>query len=87
MLKRIGSFVLAATVIVCLLVATEPRAWSFSGYIDPGSGLLALQCITSAVAATGYFLRRHIRAFFQPKPKKVVPPPIASTSNTHRDAA
>ena len=86
-MKRIASFVLAALVVVSLLVATEPRAWSLSGYVDPGTGLLALQFITSAVAATGYFLRRHIRAFFQPKPKKVVPPAIKPTAGTPRDAA
>ena len=34
-------------------------------YIDPGSGLLAVQAVGSALVATGWYLRRKIYMFFQ----------------------
>jgi hypothetical protein len=45
-------------------VGTERRAW---GYVDPGSGLIALQTIASVVAAYAYYVRRRILAFFRRK--------------------
>ena len=63
-MKRIGSHSFFIFIVLCFLTATERRAYGFSGYIDPGSGLLALQCITSVVVATGYYLRRQIRSLF-----------------------
>lgn len=33
-------------------------------YVDPGSGLLAVQAAGSALVATGWFLRRKIYALF-----------------------
>ena len=50
---------------VSLLIASERRAW---GYVDPGSGLLALQGAASFVATVAYYFRRRIRAFFSRKP-------------------
>ncbi len=34
-------------------------------YVDPGSGLLAVQAVGSALVATGWYLRRKIYMFFQ----------------------
>jgi hypothetical protein len=34
-------------------------------YVDPGSGLLAVQAVGSALVATGWYLRRRIYMFFQ----------------------
>ena len=34
-------------------------------YADPGSGLLAIQAVGSALVATGWYLRRKIYMFFQ----------------------
>jgi hypothetical protein len=34
-------------------------------YVDPGSGLLAVQAVGSALVATGWYLRRRIYIFFQ----------------------
>lgn len=45
----------------CLVIATARPAW---GYVDPGSGFLAVQTIASVAAAFGYFLRRRIRLMF-----------------------
>lgn len=61
-MKRFLSFSLACLTCFCLLVATEHRALAY--YVDPGSGLLALQSAASIVAAIGYFMRRRIRALF-----------------------
>jgi hypothetical protein len=61
-MKRLISISLAIFTTLCLLVATERRAW---GYVDPGTGLLALQSIASALAAVGYLLRRRIKALFK----------------------
>lgn len=61
-MRRLISVPLAIFTILCLLVATERRAW---GYVDPGTGLLALQSITSVMAAAGYLLRRRIKALFK----------------------
>lgn len=49
---------------ICLLLATERRAMA---YVDPGSGLLALQSIASMFAAAAFFLRRRIMALFTRK--------------------
>jgi len=34
-------------------------------YADPGSGLMAIQAVGSALVATGWYLRRKIYMFFQ----------------------
>ena len=43
------------------MLATERRAMA---YVDPGSGLLALQSIGSMLAAAGFFMRRRIMGLF-----------------------
>ena len=63
-MKRLVSFTLAAFIGFCVLVATDRRAY---GYVDPGTGLLALQSFASMLAAGGYFLRRRIKALFTRK--------------------
>ena len=69
-MKRLVSISLGAFIFICMLVATERQAY---GYVDPGSGMLALQSIASVAAACGYFLRRRIRSLFaKPEGKDVV---------------
>jgi len=46
------------------MLATERRALA---YVDPGSGLLALQSIGSMLAAAGFFMRRRIMGLFNKK--------------------
>jgi hypothetical protein len=65
-MKRLTSFSLAILMAFCLLVGTERRAW---GYVDPGSGLIALQTCASVMAAYVYYIRRRIMAFFQRRKK------------------
>jgi hypothetical protein len=71
-MKRLISFSLAILIAFCLLIGTERRAW---GYVDPGSGLIALQTFFSVVAAYAYFIRRKLRTFFSRKkdPAGVLP--------------
>ena len=58
---RIVSASLSIVILLAVVIATEHQAW---GYVDPGSGLLALLRIASVVAAFAYFLRRRIRLLF-----------------------
>jgi hypothetical protein len=67
-MKRIASISLTVIMALCLMVASERRAW---GYVDPGSGLIAIQAIASVVAAWAYMVRRRIRAFFTPKKEEL----------------
>jgi hypothetical protein len=55
----------------CLAIATARPAY---GYVDPGSGFLAVQTIASVGAAFGYFLRRRIRSLFSRKDDSVLLP-------------
>jgi hypothetical protein len=72
-MKRLLSFALGCVACFCVLIATEQRAMAM--YVDPGSGLLALQSAASVVAAAAFFLRRKIRAAFglRRKPEDYVP--------------
>ncbi len=65
-MKRLISSSLTIFITFCLLVATDRRAW---GYVDPGSGLIALQTFASVGAAYAYVIRRRIRTFFSRKEK------------------
>jgi hypothetical protein len=69
-MKRVFSFSLGIFIALCLIVASERRAW---GYVDPGSGLIALQGIASVAAAYAYYIRRRIRTFFSRKNEQ---PPV-----------
>ncbi len=57
-MKRLASATLATLILFCLVVAAEKPAF---GYVDPGSGFVALQSLASVAAACGYFLRRRIK--------------------------
>ncbi|HUD22422.1 MAG TPA: hypothetical protein VMQ60_06225 [Acidobacteriaceae bacterium] len=63
-MKRLVSAALSLFITFCLLVATDRRAW---GYVDPGSGLIALQTFASVGAAYAYVIRRRIHTFFSRK--------------------
>jgi hypothetical protein len=54
------------TVLFCffLMLATEHRAMA---YVDPGTGLLAIQSLGSMLAAAAFFMRRRIMALFNKK--------------------
>lgn len=81
-MKRLLSFVLGCVVIVCVLVATERRAKAM--YVDPGSGLLALQSAASVVAAAAFFLRKKIRGLFGVRRKAAVYAPLSEEKGDAR---
>jgi hypothetical protein len=82
-MKRLISSSLTLLITFLLLVATDRRAW---GYVDPGSGLIALQTFASVGAAYAYFIRRRIRAFFASKEQvETVAMPVAAESSESRE--
>jgi hypothetical protein len=90
-MKRFLPFFLSVITCICLFAATERRALA---YVDPGSGLLALQSLGSVAAAAAYFMRRRILALFgkgakTPAPQKSSPVkmPVALRKEDSRNAA
>jgi hypothetical protein len=85
-MKRFLSISLAVFCCFCLMIATERRAYA---YIDPGTGMMALQTITASLAAAGYFMRRKIAALFgRKKPaESVVLPAATARKDDTRSAA
>ena len=84
-MKRLISFSLAFVITICMIVGSERRAW---GYVDPGSGLIALQGIASVAAAYVYMIRRRILAFFSRKKENapVILPVGNKTGESHEVA-
>ena len=83
----VASGLLAIFSCLCLMVATERRAFA---YVDPGSGFMALQAIASVMAATGYFLRTRIKALFtrkKPENAQAKPTLVLPVKNDSRNAA
>ncbi len=82
-MKRLISVSLALAICLCLLVGTERRALA---YVDPGTGLLALQSVGSAAAATIFFMRRRIMALFSKKETTPTPLPVVAKSDSRKAA-
>ena len=83
-MNRIISFSLAAFTFFFVLVATSRNAY---GYVDPGSGLLALQTFASVMAACGFFLRRRLKGLFGFKSSVEVTDSSAADKTDSRNAA
>jgi hypothetical protein len=84
-MKRLISLSLTIFTCLCLVVATERRAMA---YVDPGSGLLALQSLASVMAAAGFFLRKRIMGLFtRKKPLTTIAPPVSVRKEDTRHAA
>lgn len=86
-MKRVISLSLAVFTCLCLMVATERQALA---YVDPGSGMLALQSLASIAAAAGYFMRKRIRALFgrkKPEESADVPAQVPVQKESSRNAA
>lgn len=80
-MKRTLSLALAVFCCLWFLVATERRAYA---YVDPGSGLLALQSFAAGLAAAAYYMRRRIGAMFG-RVKRAAEP--AEMANPAREGA
>ena len=85
LLGYVVPFSLACVVCVCVLMATEQRAMAM--YVDPGSGLLAIQSAASIVAAAAFFLRKKIRAIFGSRRKPDVFDPLGEEKGDQSKAA
>jgi hypothetical protein len=84
-MKRLVSLSLTLFTCVCVFIAIEPRAMA---YVDPGSGLLALQSIASMMAAAVFFLRRRIMGLFtRKKPLASIASPVTVQKDDSRNAA
>ncbi len=84
-MKRLISVCLTIFCCFCLMLGTERRAMA---YVDPGSGLLALQSIGSLLAAAGFFLRRRIMGLFnKKKPQPSAGSPVTVRKEDSRNAA
>ena len=83
-MKRLVSLSLAVLITVCMVIATERRAY---GYVDPGSGLIALQTFASVVAAYAYFIRRRLRSLFTRKSDGDVVLPVPTKAGASREIA
>jgi hypothetical protein len=57
-MRKFGSFLCLLGIFVCLLLGTERRAYA---YVDPGSGLLIFQGISSTFLGALYFFRRKLK--------------------------
>jgi hypothetical protein len=55
--------VLAAGQFLFLLIAVQQPAY---GYVDPGSGILIVQFISSILGGGIFFLRKRLKQFFHP---------------------
>jgi hypothetical protein len=84
LMKRLISLSLAVVITICMIVASERRA---RGYVDPGSGLIALQGIASVLAAYAYYVRRRIRAFFTRKKAPIAVLPVANKTGESQEVA
>jgi hypothetical protein len=82
-MKKFLSISLAIIACLCLFVGTERQALA---YVDPGSGLLIIQSIGSALAAAAYFMRRKIAALFRSKERSAATP-VAVSADSDRKAA
>jgi hypothetical protein len=61
-MKRLLSISFTVFILICMIGATERTAYA---YVDPGSGLLALQSFAAVAASFGYVMRRKIRTLFR----------------------
>ena len=82
-MKRFASISLAVFIFFCMLIATERQAYA---YVDPGSGLLALQGLASGMAATAYYFRRRIMMLFSREGSKQAVPVAAKNGSTAKAA-
>lgn len=85
-MKRLISVTLAIFCCLCLAIATDRRAY---GYVDPGTGYMAIQSIAAGLAAAAYYMRRRIAALFgrgKAKAETVILP-TAKQEDSNRNVA
>jgi hypothetical protein len=75
-MKRLITFSLGVISGLCMIIAMEGRAW---GYVDPGTGLVALQTVASVGAACSWFMRKRLQSLFGSKDEEPASKQPAST--------
>jgi hypothetical protein len=70
-MRKLLHIVSVALIVVGASLVFEQRAYA---YADPGTGLLAIQALGSAVVATGWYLRRKIYSLLHRGAKTEQPP-------------
>ena len=60
-MRKLLYFVSLALIVTGVSLVFEQRAYA---YADPGTGLLAIQALGSAMVATGWYLRRKLYGLF-----------------------
>jgi hypothetical protein len=60
-MRKLLYFVSLALIVTGVSLVFEQRAYA---YADPGTGLLAIQALGSALVATGWYLRRKLYGLF-----------------------
>jgi hypothetical protein len=83
-MKRFFSVSLGICILLLMVVGSERRAW---GYVDPGSGLIAIQGIASVAAAYAYMVRKRIAAFFTRRKRERAVLPVAAKTGETREIA
>ncbi len=78
-MKKLASVSLTVFIFLCMIGATERTAYA---YVDPGSGLLALQSFAAVAASFGYFMRRKIRTLFRGSDAPKTEVPVAKEGNS-----
>lgn len=61
--SRLSKILYGGFLLLVLFVALNSTAQPAYGYVDPGSGLVALQVVGSTIAALGFLLRKRVREF------------------------
>ncbi len=74
-MKRILTFSLSVMGCIGLLLASEHRAMA---YIDPGQGVMFVQSLGAAIAASAFFLRNRILGLFGKKKAVTAARPVGS---------
>ncbi|SNS31928.1 hypothetical protein SAMN05421770_101478 [Granulicella rosea] len=83
-MKQFTAMTLSVFSFFCLLLALEPRAY---GYVDPGSGFVAIQTLASVAAACGFFFRSRIARLFGKDKQEQEPIPATAEKGNTRTAA
>jgi hypothetical protein len=76
---RLSHFLLTVFCLASLLLAFQGTAHA---YADPGSGLLALQIIGSALAGVGFYFRQKVGKLFMRRHKFVEAVPVEAAAHS-----
>lgn len=82
-MKTTLNFLSLALILAGAVLLVERPAYA---YADPGTGLLAVQAVGSALVAGGWYLRRKIYSLFHRAPEALPQVQETPTVKTHEDS-